>query len=97
MPRTKKSPQEQFEAFDAKHPDVYQMFKKLAYQVRAKRTHYSARHILSAISFHSAVDGRDVEKWKLNNNYSPYFARKLMREDALNFGSFFETRKLKAA
>lgn len=92
-----KTLQERFEEFDAKHPEIYATFKQYALRIRVRRTNYSARLILSGISFNTMLDGRDIDEYKINNDFSSRYARKLIKEDPLNFGQFFATRKLKAA
>lgn len=89
--------QERFDAFDKKHPDIYATFKNYALRIRQNRQHYSARLILTGISFNSALDGRDsAEKYKINNDFTSRYSRKLLDEMPEKFAGFFEKRQLKA-
>jgi hypothetical protein len=83
-----------FEEFDARHPEVYQEFVKIALELR-RRGHerYSADAILHVIRWHRDMDGRDVEKWKLNDHYTRCMSRRAMAEKP-ELEGFFETRKL---
>jgi hypothetical protein len=83
-----------FDDFDREHPEVYREFVKHASRLRSQGfRHYSARTIVEVLRFHSDLDGRDVDRFKINNNHTPYFVRKLEREDA-SFIGFFEKRAL---
>lgn len=87
--------QQKFEQFDAEHPEVYEEFKRQAERLLARGfRHYSAQTIFSVMRFHSDVDGRPDEPFKLNQNYHAYYGRKLMAEDA-RFTGFFELRRLR--
>lgn len=86
-----------FEQFHAEHPEVYAEFVRYAKNIRARGfRRYSSQTITAVMRFHSDVDGRPEDKFKVNQNYHPYMARKLMREDP-SFEGFFETRTLRAA
>lgn len=95
--RRRQSISERFEAFDAAHPDVYQLFHKFAGDLRARgRKRYSADAILHRIRWHMATSSAaTADEFKINNDYSAYYARKLAAEHE-EFRDFFETRKLKA-
>ena len=87
--------QERFVNFDAQHPEIYCEFKRRALQLwNAGRMHYGAKSIMEAVRFHSAVSGKDIEPFKINNNYISRYARKLIDEDG-RFCDFFELRELR--
>ncbi len=88
--------QERFEAWIARHPDIYTEFKRIAESLRARnRSRYGAKAIMEVIRYHRVLSGQDEnEPFKLNNIYSSRLARKLMEEDA-RFIGFFETRELR--
>lgn len=54
---------------------------------------YSAKGIFEIIRWHTSAHGNDG--FKVNNNYHPDYARKMMREFPSFYG-FFKTRNLKA-
>lgn len=86
---------EMFEEYHAANPRVYQLFKRFAREAKAvglKR--YSARAIFERIRWHTNVETYDAnEPFKVNNYYSPLYARMLMSEEPA-FGDFFELREL---
>lgn len=84
---------EQFEAFDRSHPDVYALFTQFASELReAGRESYGAKSIMERIRWHYATSSRG-ETFKINNNYTSRYARKLIHERP-EFDGFFETRRL---
>ena len=94
----KESIQERFERFDAQHPEIYQEFRHIAQDLlRRGRKHYGSKAILEVIRYHRILSGKsEREVFKINNNYSSRYARKLVDEDE-RFADFFELRELKSA
>jgi hypothetical protein len=90
--------QEQFRRFDAQHPEIYQEFCHIASNLLQRgRSHYGSKAILEVIRYHRILSGKsETEPFKINNNYSSRYARKLMEEDA-RFRDFFELRGLHTA
>lgn len=88
--------QEQFEQFDALHPEIYVEFCHIALDLlRRGRVHYGSKAILEIIRYHRILSGKsDIEPFKINNNYSSRYARKLIEEDE-RFRDFFELRELR--
>lgn len=88
--------QERFERFHARHPDVYALFKRLAFELRnAGRDHYGAKSIIEVIRFHRTVSsGGGAEPFKLNNSYTSRYVRMLV-DECPEFKGFFEMRTLK--
>ena len=83
-----------FEQFDAENSQVWREFERLALEIAAEgHKHYSAKAIFEVIRFHRAIRTTDV-KWKLNNIWTPYYARKFMRCHP-QYEGFFETRRVK--
>ena len=93
----KDSIQEQFCRFDAMHPEIYQEFCQIALELhRRGRSHYGSKAILEVIRYHRILSGKsETEPFKINNNYSSRYARKLMDEDE-RFCDFFELRELRS-
>ena len=85
-----------FERFDKERPQVYREFKKYA-EIYLKKgfTHCSADHLLHIVRFHLSMETSPNETFKINNNYTACYARKLMSEDE-RFKDFFETRQRKS-
>ena len=84
-----------FDKFHADHPDIYEMFKRFARQLRgAGRERYGAKSIMERIRWELATSSSGVDDgFKINNNFTSRYARKLIVDDP-TFESFFETRKL---
>jgi hypothetical protein len=92
--RTPVTLKDQFREFDQKFPVVYEKFRSFAVSLLEQgRTRYSARTILERVRWDVNLSVSDGE-FKLNNNLTPFFARKLIGEDA-RFANFFELRALK--
>ncbi len=86
-----------FREFDRAHPDVWRLFRQFALELlQAGREHYSADAILHRIRWHFATSGKCHDGFKMNNNFSSRYARKLAAEDE-RFRGFFEFRRLKSA
>lgn len=81
-----------FNKFEQENPHVFDLFRHYAEMVRARgHEHYSARAIFHRMRWHTDVETTDDEGFKLNNNLTPFFARKLMTTDA-RFVNFFRNR-----
>lgn len=77
--------------YDAENPRVYVLFKQYAKQMKATgREHFGAKAIFERIRWEMALSTFSDE-WKLNNNYTAYYSRKLMAE-LPEFNGFFRTR-----
>ena len=89
-----KSIQEKFEEFDRANPKVWGLFVQFAFRaINRGFNHYGAKTIFEAIRYYTDVHTTDPE-FKLNNNYTAYYARKFMAEYP-DYDGFFETRKVK--
>lgn len=89
--------QERFEAFDAAHPDVFELFKRFAEAaVQMGRRRGGAKLLIERIRWHyftsSTANGAD---FKIDNRFTSRYARKLIAERP-EFADFFELRKLQA-
>jgi hypothetical protein len=84
-----------FKKYDEKNPQIWEAFKKYSFQAKAKGfSHYSANGIFEVIRWHSGASAEGV--YKVNNNYRPDYARKMM-EEFPQFKGFFRVRELKAS
>lgn len=85
-----------FKAFHRENPDVYQLFKELALQLKqVGKTRYSAWPIINAIRWEKDIRTRTNDKFKLNNNFIALYARLLMTELPETFKDFFSLREMK--
>jgi hypothetical protein len=86
---------ERFALYHKRRPEVWSLFKQYAYQVRSTgRKRFSADAILHRIRWYHYVEQGD-ESFKINDDYSSRYARKLIAEDP-TFAGFFETRRLRS-
>lgn len=87
----------EFRKFHAKNPEVYGLFKRFANEAfNSGRDHYSARDIFPRIRWFTQIESiGDPDGVKINNNWSPFYARLLAKEDQ-RFRNFFQFRKSKA-
>lgn len=84
-----------FERFDGENPHVFEAFKKFATQVKdTGKNSYSAKSIFERMRWHSEIETVG-ESFKLCNNYTAHYARKLMN-DCPEFEGFFRTKELRA-
>ena len=83
-----------FEQYHREHPQIYKAFVRYALQAKQKGfDNYSAKSLFEIIRWHTPIKGGDV--FKINNNYAPDYARKMMQEYE-SFKGFFRVRTLKA-
>ncbi len=92
--------QEKFEAYDRANPQVYEAFRKYAFQLReAGRKRSGAALIFERIRWDTMIRGSKEDglpALKMNNNYRAFYARKLALESPIYFETFFETREQKS-
>jgi len=83
-----------FITYDRENPYIWKKFKMYAFEAKKKGfSNYSANGIFEIIRWNTDIKSR--KKYKVNNNYRPDYARKLMNEYP-EFKGFFRTRSLKA-
>lgn len=84
-----------FDQYDRQNPSVWGQFVHFAYETRNKGFRkYSAKGIFELIRWHTGA-GASGETYKVNNNYTADYARK-MESQFPEFKGFFRTRELKA-
>ena len=84
---------EAFEKFDAENPRVWYAFRAVTLRmINSGFEHYGAKAIWEYIRFNFAMETKG--EFKLNNNYTAFYARKFEREFPEHKG-FFELRKRK--
>lgn len=72
---------------------VYDLFRKLAARVKRLNKKTSARTIIERMRWEYEFELNTPDAFKLNNNYTPLYARLLMFNEPA-FEGFFETREL---
>ena len=85
---------EQVKEFHKAHPEVWELFKKFTFEMIGKGfKHYGAQHgIFSRIRWEIDAGGDGSGEFKINNNYSAFYARRFMKTYPEHDG-FFRTRE----
>ena len=79
-------------AFHAENPDVYRELRRLALDLYGMgRIRYGMKGLFEVVRWHRAMATTD-EDFKLNNNYTAFYARLLMADEP-RLGKFFELRE----
>ena len=85
---------ERFQAFHQANPHVYAALRGMALAMKRRgMAHYSIKAMWEVLRFQAIATHGDA--YKLNNDYTAMYARKLMAE-VPELDGFFETRKSKA-
>lgn len=85
--------EEKFETYHKENPRVYELFVRFAKEaLNSGYKTFSANAIFERIRWYVSVETVG-DSFKLNNNYRPYYARKLMLDQS-EFEGFFNTRSL---
>ena len=86
-------PQQAFADFDQANPHIWDLFVQFSHEIRTNHSHFSSDAVLHRIRWEVATTTTEYESgsYKINNNYSAYYARKLMDADP-SFAGFFRTR-----
>jgi hypothetical protein len=97
----RKTIEERFIEFDEKNPHVFEKLREFALQMKRSRgvkhtgrarSKYSMKALWERLRWHVMFEMECRGEWKLNNNFTALFARKLMEEEP-ELEGFFETRK----
>lgn len=84
--------QESFERFHAENPHVYDLVLRYARQAKsAGRQRFSMDMIFHRMRWYTQVETNDPD-FKLNDHYTAFYARMIMRDHPDEFAEFFETR-----
>lgn len=92
-----KAIQDDFRQFDHDHPEVYEQLVKLAREwVSHGHARLGIKTLFERLRWEWHMTGlQDREGYKLNNNFTAHYARKIMREHE-DLDGLFETRELKS-
>lgn len=84
-----------FVKFHFDNPQVYVVFRDLSAEMKATgKAKYGARTIIEIVRWRQdLVTEKSV--FKFNNDFSPLYARLLMHVMPVEFGGFFELRRMK--
>jgi hypothetical protein len=82
-----------FHAYDERNPDIYAMFKRFAYEaLMSGHHHFGAKAVMERVRWETAVRAKGGT-FKINNDYTSRYARKLIAEKP-EFDGFFRLRRL---
>lgn len=81
-----------FEIFHRDNPQVYELFRRFTFQaIDAGRRDFGAKAVMERIRWSSMVE-TSGEPYKINNNYTAFYARIFMDSHPEHQG-LFQTRK----
>lgn len=84
----------EFVNYHEANPELYDRLVELALHLRrAGREHYGIWSLWGVLRYHTAIQTSDYD-YKLNNNYTPLYARLLMQAEP-ELRGFFETRRFR--
>lgn len=84
-----------FQKYDKENPEIYEMFQRFTYQaIQSRRSHIGAKLIMERIRWQTTVVANGRKTFKINNNYSAYYARKFEFDHPQHEG-LFEKRRMK--
>lgn len=87
--------EEKFVTFHAAHPEVWDLFERFTFEaIRIGYKHHSSDAVLHRVRWETGVV-QGGKPFKINNNWTPYYARLFHRSYPLHAG-FFRNRKSKA-
>ena len=69
---------ENFELYDADHPDIWEMFKKFSLQIAAKRQYFSAKCVFHRVRWETAIG--NTGDFKIDDGWISHYARKFAKE-----------------
>jgi hypothetical protein len=88
--------QSRFESYDRENPAIWEKFVHFAVElIDAGVDRAGAKFIVERIRWETKVRAKELgvnARFKINNNYPAYYARKLIQKDPARFANFFETR-----
>ena len=88
---------DRFAKYDRENPQVYAVLRKLALQARrAGRSRLGMKMLWEVARWQLSLSAADDSPFRLNNNYTAFYARKLMREEP-ELAGMFELRAQRAA
>lgn len=86
----------EFMIFHMSRPDIYRWFDYFTQRVISRGyKHHSARDVIHRIRWELMIERTEVD-FKINDHWSPYYARMWERANP-TYRGFFEKRELKAA
>jgi hypothetical protein len=86
----------QFAAIDADNPEIWRLFQEFTFHMIYRRfSHYSAAAVMHRVRWETATPLEDGSAFKVNNNWTPFYARKFHAKYPAHAG-FFRNRASRA-
>jgi hypothetical protein len=88
--------QSDFEQYHERNPQVWAMFRRFTLEaIRAGRTRIGAKMIAERIRWETFIGPAEGDDFKINNNFTAFYARRFMAEHPEHAG-IFQTRASRA-
>lgn len=81
---------DKFDEYDAKHPEIYDMFKHFALMATVKKKQYSAKSIFHRIRWETDIGDKEGD-YKIDDGWISHYARKFAKEFP-KYENFFKFR-----
>lgn len=81
--------------FHQANPRVWELFIRYAKKATAAVPHWGCRAVFHRIRWYAQIETKSVDRFKINNNHSPYYAR-LFEQEFPEHAGFFFTRITRA-
>jgi hypothetical protein len=84
-----------FREFHAENPHIYAQLERLAFKLRNRGVEkWGIKALWEVLRYELAIaTNSPVSTFRLNNNYTAYYARLLMERNPEDLGGFFEIRE----
>ena len=88
-----------FLAFHTENPQIYEALERLAFKLRNKGVErWGMKALWEVLRYKLAIaTNSPVTTFRLNNNYTAYYARLLMERNPEDLAGFFEVRERRGA
>jgi len=88
---------ERFEAVHKEHPEIYEAFKEVTFDLmRRGFQRFSQDGVMHIVRYTKSASAEDMERYRINNDYVSRYAR-LFINDYPEHESFFRIKPLKNA
>ena len=90
----KPSIEDQFQAYRARHPEVYSALVYFARQAQAHGAKVGIKALFERVRWEMRIGKKSEDDYLLNNNYSSHYARLIMQQEP-DLAGIFETRRMR--
>lgn len=92
----KPSIEDQFQAYRARHPEVYSALVQFTRDAKAAGIRVGIKAVFERVRWEMRVDRRTGDgEYLLNNNWTSHYSRLIMAQEP-DLAGFFETRRMRA-